>query len=143
GDGADAAQHRRSALAARELDHEPVEGGNGDVADAGDDLVEHLHALLNGEKRILDRIDEDGDGEVVEDLRAALNEIDVAVGGRVEGAGIEGFGGHWSGSDGILRHRRACQSHAVDFTLPGLPARRPLVTSTMWLHIVCQLSLCS
>jgi hypothetical protein len=31
---------------------------------------------------------------MVKDLRAALDEVEVTVGGRVEGAGIESFDGH-------------------------------------------------
>ncbi len=55
---------------------------------------EHLHALFHGEERILDRIHEDRHGEMVEELRSALDQVHVTVGGRVEGAGIEGFHGH-------------------------------------------------
>jgi hypothetical protein len=88
GDGADAAQHCLGSLLARELHHQPVEGGDRDVGQRTGDLSEHLDALLHGEQRILARIVEDGDGEVAKELGTARDEINVAVGRRVEGAGI-------------------------------------------------------
>jgi len=50
--------------------------------------------VLHGEKRVLDWIVQDGDSEVFKELGPALNEIDMPVGRRVEGAGIEGFHAH-------------------------------------------------
>ena len=108
-------------LLAREVDHEAVEGGDGDVAEGAGGFLEHFHAFFDGEEGILDRVDEDADGEVFEELGAALNEVDVTVGGRVEGAGIEGFYAHWGGSMGILAvrvystvtNRTKSRSHAV------------------------------
>jgi len=70
--------------------------GNGHVAQRAGSFFEHLDALLDGEEGILDRILENADCQVLEELRAALDEVDVAVGRRVKGAGIEGFHAHWA-----------------------------------------------
>ena len=56
--------------------------------------MEHLDALLHVEERIFHGIVEDGDGEVIKELGAARDQVDVPVGGRVEGAGIEGLDAH-------------------------------------------------
>ena len=80
---------------------------------------QHLHALFDGEERILDRVDEDGDGEVVKELGAALDQVHVAVGGRVEGAGIEGFNGH-GGLKGILAAPPGGIRPAPDSQVPRL-----------------------
>jgi hypothetical protein len=42
---------------------------------------------------------------MVKELGPALNQVDMTVGGRIEGAGIEGSDGHGV-SKGILRHLR-------------------------------------
>ena len=91
GDGANAAQHSGGAEVARELNHEAVEGGDGDVAQGAGGFSEHLDTFFEGEEGILDRVFKNGDGEMFEELGAALDEVDVPVGGRVEGPGIEGF----------------------------------------------------
>ena len=65
------------------------------------DFPQHLHALVDGKQRIFDRIDENGDGEMLKEPRPALNQVDVTVGRRVEGAGIEGFYAHCAGSVGF------------------------------------------
>ena len=105
GDGADAAQDGGAAEGAGEVDHEPVKSGDGDVVEGGGGFAEHLGALFDGEEGIFDRVDEDGDGEVLKEERAALDQVDVAVCRRVKGSGIKGFDGHRT-SKGILAAER-------------------------------------
>ena len=123
---------RRTAVAprlARELDHEPVEGGYRDVAQSGGRFAQHFDAFFEGEERILDRVLEDGDGEMFEELGATLNEIDVPVGGRVEGAGIEGFHAHGR-LRRILRH-----GEAGTLPEPGFGTRAKETAESRWLEV--------
>src|SRR5512146_2199146 len=86
GDGANAAKDRRCSLTAREVDHETVKCGDGNIVERRRCFCQHLHALFHGEERILHRIDEDGDGELTEDARTTRDEIKVAVCRRIKGA---------------------------------------------------------
>ena len=58
------------AVLAGEVDHQAFEGGYGDVAQLAGRFVEHLNALFDGEEQVLDRIVEDGDSEMLEELGA-------------------------------------------------------------------------
>ena len=82
---------------------------------------EHLDALFDRKQRILDRIDEDGDRQVVEELGPALNQVDMPVGRRVKGAGIEGFHAHGSAlmSDSTAS-RRCSVGHPLFALFKGL-----------------------
>jgi len=53
GDGANAAQDGLGVLGVTEVDEQAVEGGDGDVLEAGggDGFGDHLHALFDGEER--------------------------------------------------------------------------------------------
>jgi hypothetical protein len=94
GDGADAAEDGGCALLAGEVDQEAVEGGDGDVADGGDGFGDHLETLGDGEERgAFLGVAEDGDDELVDDFGAAGNQVEMAVGERVEGAGVDGLDG--------------------------------------------------
>lgn len=53
------------------------------------DQLEHFHALLHTEQRGLGPVDGHGDDEFVEDLRGALDEVQMAVGRRIEASGVE------------------------------------------------------
>ena len=64
-----------------------------DAAPAARDLAEHFDTLGDGEERLLFGVFEHGDDDEVEHLFAALDEVEVAVGDRVKGAGVDGDGG--------------------------------------------------
>jgi len=91
GDGADAAQDGHGADLAGEIHHEPVECGYRDVSQVTRRFVQHLRPLGDGEERVLDGIAENRNGQVLKKLGAARDQIQMTVGGRVEGAGIDRF----------------------------------------------------
>ena len=64
------------------------------VAEVGDELDEHLLALLEREERLrLLRVPDDGDDHLLEMGGGALDDVEMAVGDRIERAGDE-CGGH-------------------------------------------------
>src|SRR5206468_3546015 len=77
-----------------QIDQEAVEGDDAKVAELRGGLVDHLEPLLHREERLLRRIGDDRDDELVEDLQAALDDVDVAVVRGIEHAGIDGALGH-------------------------------------------------
>jgi hypothetical protein len=56
------------------------------------ELLQKRHPLGHGEQRLTGRVGADGHDDPVEELRAALDEIEVAIGDRVEAASIDGQG---------------------------------------------------
>ena len=65
-------------------------------------VFDHLNALFEGEHWILGGVDGDGDDHFVEEVEGAIDDIDMAHGDRIEGAGIDRdgklmlfVGGHW------------------------------------------------
>src|SRR5262249_56875971 len=57
---------------------------------AGGALVDHLEPLLHGKQRLLGRIRDDGDDELVEDAEAPLDQIQMSVVNRIEHPRIDG-----------------------------------------------------
>ncbi len=55
-----------------------------------DHFLQHLDALFHAEQRPLFVVAENGDDQAVEQSRAALDQIQVAVRDGIEGAGVEG-----------------------------------------------------
>jgi hypothetical protein len=94
--GADAAQQDAGALAAGVVDQQALEGVDLNVGQVSADLAEHLHPLLHGEERIFLRVEQQGDDQAVEEARGPLDEVEVAVGDRVERPRVDG---------GDFRHR--------------------------------------
>src|SRR5499426_3639571 len=108
GDGADAPHDAVGALARDQVDQQSVEGHDAKVAEVRGGVVDHLEPLLHREERLLRRIGDDRDDELVEDLQAALDDIDVAVVDRIEHAWIDGALGH--GGKATLRLERKSRS---------------------------------
>src|SRR2546426_11258733 len=94
GDGADPPHDAVGSLARDQIDQEAVEGDDAEVAELRRGLVDHLQPFLHGEERLLRRIGDDRDDELVEDLKAALDDVDVAVVHGVEHAWIHRALGH-------------------------------------------------
>ena len=66
--------------------------GNGVVVDPAvlvEEGEEHLLAALQGEQRLFRGVRDDGDDHALEMAGGPLDDVDVAVGGRVERAGAE------------------------------------------------------
>jgi hypothetical protein len=78
------------AARAHEVGQQPAKMRDLDVRDVGDRLADHLLALVQREERFaLLRVDDDGDQDVLEDLRSALDDVEVADGQRVERARVD------------------------------------------------------
>ena len=98
-----------------EMHQQRVEGPHLDPAArrlVGDmrDLVAHdLDALVGGEERPLAGVARDADDQLIDDLDRAQDDVGVAVGDRVEGAGID--------ADARLAHASASFGSAVDSPL--------------------------
>src|SRR5262249_38036254 len=103
GDHAEALDDRLRVPLAREFDHELAEDVDLDVGEAGERVAEKLHALLDGEHRLLVlRRPHDADDDAVEDPGRAREEVDVAVRDRVVRAGRDG-GDHCGASKSVTR----------------------------------------
>ena len=99
-DGPDAAQHSLGALLAGKLHQQAVKGFDGDVVELTSGLAQHLHAIPGRkERRLLFCVVQDGDDKMVKDFGATGDEIQMAVGGRIEAAGIDGANGIHNTSD--------------------------------------------
>src|SRR5262249_17007332 len=86
----DAAQdHRRLALV-DVVDDQAVEAVDLDVLEGLRDLADHLDPLLFREKRLLRRVVAHRDDHLVEDLRAALDDVEVSVRDGIEAARVDG-----------------------------------------------------
>jgi hypothetical protein len=90
GDGADATQDGRGPALASEIDHQPFEGGDGDIAQLTSRFLEHLDPLVDSEERVFDRVIEDSDGKMLEELGSASDQIQMSVGRRIKGPWIDG-----------------------------------------------------
>src|SRR2546421_7157473 len=124
-DGADTAHDAVGALARDQVDQEPVERDDAEVAEPGCRLVDHLEALLDREQRLLRGIRDDRDDQLVEDLEAALDDVDVAVVYGIEHARVDRTLGH--GPQATLRlERKSRLSLRIDG--PGTLSGRPLRT---------------
>jgi len=84
-DGAQALDDDLDPTLLAEVDDEPVEAVDMDVAVAGGDVTEHLRALLEREKPALARVDTDGDHDLVVQETCPADDVQVT-----EGHGIEG-----------------------------------------------------
>src|SRR5665213_34189 len=63
--------------------------GGGAVERLGDVVAHDLDPLVGREQRPLAVVAGDADDEVVDDLRRAANDVEMAVGDRIEGAGVD------------------------------------------------------
>ena len=88
GERSQAADERVGLLGDGELDEQAVEENSGDVWVFGDVGLNQSEALFGGEKRALARVAGDGDSDAVKQPGRAVEHVEVAVGQRVKGAGI-------------------------------------------------------
>jgi len=93
-DRAQAAQDDSGVLALAVVDEEPVEGVDlhaaGVFAHLFDRLADHLDALVDREERVLARVVQHRDDDLLERDEAAPEDRGVAVRDGVEGAGVDG-----------------------------------------------------
>src|SRR5271157_2041816 len=90
-DRADATQHRVRVLLDAVSHQQPLENINGDVVEPRGHFLDHLLALLHVEQRLcLVHIAGDGNDEPIEELAAAMNQVEMAVRDRIERARIDG-----------------------------------------------------
>ncbi len=74
----------------RVVDQQTLEGIDLDVGEVSADLAQHLHAFLHCEEGVLFRVEQQGNDKAAEQARSPLDEVEVAVGDRVEGPRIDG-----------------------------------------------------
>jgi len=82
------------ALALDVVHQQPVEGVDLHLGVGLEHLARDLDPLLHREHRRLLRVDEDGDDDPIEHARAARDDVDVAVGQRIERPGVYRERGH-------------------------------------------------
>ena len=89
-DGAQAAHDHARLLDARVVDEQAAEGVHLDVRQVGEDLAGQSRSAPSTwkQRRLLD-VHEDRHDDALEQARAARDDVDVAVGQRVEGPGID------------------------------------------------------
>lgn len=94
GDGADAAHDGVSLLLDGVLHQEPLEAIDRQAArarlDAAERVAQNRLPLFDREQRLLLRVDDDGDDDLVEEVAAATDDVEVTVRDGIEGAGIDG-----------------------------------------------------
>ena len=89
GDGAKSAHDHLRAAPRHVVDEQTFEGVDLDVRLVAEHGAGDLDALVHREERCLFRVDENRDDDAVEQAGAAGDDVDVAVGQRIEGAGID------------------------------------------------------
>jgi len=89
GNGTETAKDDVQPASAREIDGEPLENVHFDVGKIGRFGTDHRHPLFGGEQRVLRGVVPDRDDQSVEERRRAAHQIEVAVGHRIETAGID------------------------------------------------------
>ena len=72
------------------VDQQAVEGVDLDVRQVLEDRARDLDPLVHREQRRLLGVDQDRDDDAIEQPRAARDDVDVAVGQRIERARIDG-----------------------------------------------------
>src|SRR6266511_1400697 len=90
-DRADAAQDSLRPPAARVVHQQALKRLHSDVRPLPGALDQHLPPLFHGEQRRLFRVPQDGHNQLVEYLRAPLNQIEVAVGRRIKRSWIDRY----------------------------------------------------
>lgn len=92
-----ASQEDVCAALAGEVDGEAIEGFHSDECAVGflfehvvDEFLHHIDAFFGAEERVFARVAADGDDEFVKEFAAACDDVEMAEGDGVEGAGVEG-----------------------------------------------------
>jgi hypothetical protein len=89
GDRPEAAHDRPGANLLHELHQQARKALDPENAVATHQLADHLHPLLHREERILVLVVQHGDDDFVEHRAAALDDVEVTVVDRIEGARID------------------------------------------------------
>ena len=87
---ADAAQHGAGLDPCRVVHRQAVEDVHLNVLELGGQGLQHGAAFAQAEQRALLRIAQDGHDQLVENLAAPFNQVQVPVGRRIKRAGIDG-----------------------------------------------------
>ena len=96
-DGAQPAHDELRGVPSREVDREPVEGGDLDVrSEVRDRLFNLGHALVDAEEGCLPRVVEHADHQPIEKRGCPSRHVQVGVGHRIERAGKDGDAAHGS-----------------------------------------------
>src|SRR5690242_18745471 len=85
GDGAQALDHGGDPVGGAEVHQQAVEPLDPHVAVAGGDLAQHLDALVDREQALLGDVDQHGDDDLVVQAGGPADDVEVAVGDRIEG----------------------------------------------------------
>src|SRR6185369_3528335 len=88
-DGANTAEENLGRVPGGIIHQEPFERIDLDIGIDLDDFAEHFGALLDGEERFLGLVSQYGNDKPVKHSRAALDQIEVTVGNRVERSRID------------------------------------------------------
>ena len=80
----------RASRSARVVHQQPVERIHFHVGKGAGHLAQHFHALGQREQRLLFGVAQHGYHQPAENLGAALDQVEVPVGHRIERAGIDG-----------------------------------------------------
>src|SRR3954452_5277590 len=83
-DGPETFDDHRNAVGAAVVDHEALEAGDADVLVLRGDLAEQLAALVHAEEAGLRLVHEHRDGQLVVELSGPPDDVEMAVGHRVE-----------------------------------------------------------
>src|SRR6478735_6187569 len=86
---AEALDDRHGPDLAAEVDDEPVEARHTHVGDARGGLAQHRDPFVGREQPVLAHVDADGDDDLVEELGGTTDDVEVAVGHRVERPGAD------------------------------------------------------
>ena len=100
-DDANAAQYRAGIGPQRVVHGQSIESINLHILEVGSEIVQHQAPLGNAEQGQLLRITQNRDYQLVEDLAAAGDQIQMPVSRRIERAGIDrGNFFQWSSTSG-------------------------------------------
>src|SRR5207244_8374946 len=106
---ADPAHDEASRRGVREVDLQAVEARDLDVAVLRAGLTHELDAFVGGEDRLLREVAADADDDAIEEARRPLDDVEMAVRGRVERAGVDrnafGHAGRASFTESARRRR--------------------------------------
>src|SRR5262249_47525657 len=93
GDGADAADDQMGAAGGGVVDQQAFERSDFDVGIGAHHFAEHLRSFFDAEQRILGLIAEYSDNEMLHQAAGPGDQVEVAVGDRIERTGVnrDGF----------------------------------------------------
>jgi hypothetical protein len=107
-DGANTSQNDACAALGHIVHEQAAEGSHFDVRKIDGHFPQHFDSFFQTEERPLFIVAEDGDDQAIEQSRPALDQIQVAVGNWIEGAGVDGHNrGGFRSQGGSVSDRRS------------------------------------